>query len=58
MLDHANSHDVADQQRPAHPAVAEPGDGPEAAGSLDADPADLADQLHEVPMLDEPEPWL
>ncbi|WP_166462880.1 hypothetical protein [Amycolatopsis acidicola] len=53
-----SAHDVADQQRQARP---EPGDAePALAGTgslLDADPADVADQRRDAPVLDEGEPW-
>lgn len=58
----AADHDVADQQRPAH---AEPTDGenhPErdlddVGDVLEADPADVADQRRDAPVLDPTEPW-
>ncbi|MFF4601014.1 hypothetical protein [Amycolatopsis sp. NPDC001319] len=58
MLDEAPTHDVADQQRLARrepdenePALSGIGD------SLDADPADVADQHRDAPVLEEREPW-
>lgn len=58
MFDDAPAHDVADQQRLARP---EPGDDehvfPSVAETLDADPADVADQRRDAPVLDEGEPW-
>jgi hypothetical protein len=56
--------DVAEQQRPAHPAPADDDhdevleqilDG--VGDVLDADPADVADQRRDAPVLDETEPW-
>lgn len=57
VLDAAPAGDVADQQRPALP---EPTDDDHDHGHdemLDADPADVADQRRDAPVLDETEPW-
>ncbi|QRP50974.1 hypothetical protein I6J71_25470 [Amycolatopsis sp. FDAARGOS 1241] len=58
MLDDAPAHDVADQQRPARP---EPGEDElpltGVGNLLEADPADVADQRRDAPVLEEGEPW-
>jgi hypothetical protein len=66
VLDDASVGDVSEQQRPAHP---EPTDDDhdhdevleqilDGVGDvLDADPADVADQRRDAPVLDETEPW-
>lgn len=60
--DAAPDGDVADQQRPAHPEHTD--DEPDHDEALDgvgevleADPADMADQRRDAPVLDETEPW-
>lgn len=66
VLDAASATDVADQQRPARPeptdddqnhhgALAEAVDG--VGDVLEADPADIADQRRDAPVLDATEPW-
>ncbi|MBB5157294.1 hypothetical protein [Saccharopolyspora phatthalungensis] len=57
----AADHDVAGQRRPARP---EPTDDQDPQQDLDgvgevleADPADIADQRRDAPVLDETEPW-
>ncbi|WP_239153907.1 hypothetical protein [Amycolatopsis sp. FDAARGOS 1241] len=58
VLDDAPAHDVADQQRPARP---EPGEDElpltGVGNLLEADPADVADQRRDAPVLEEGEPW-
>ncbi|MFF5989942.1 hypothetical protein [Prauserella flavalba] len=56
MFDAIPVHDVADQRRPAHDADDSPGAWPGDALALEADPADVADQLSTVPLPDD-EPW-
>jgi hypothetical protein len=60
--DAAPANDVADQQRPARPEpVDDERDEEQDLGGvgevLDADPADVADQRRDAPVLDETEPW-
>ncbi|MEV4605056.1 hypothetical protein AB0K15_47915 [Amycolatopsis sp. NPDC049253] len=58
MLDEAPAYDVADQQRPARPDPADDEQVLRGLGeSLDADPADVADQHREVPVIDDGEAW-
>ena len=61
VLDNAPPDDVAEQQRPAYPDPAADevdDDVMEGVGDvLDADPADIADQRRDAPVLDETEPW-
>ncbi|QRP44740.1 hypothetical protein [Amycolatopsis sp. FDAARGOS 1241] len=58
MLDEAPTHDVADQQRPARPEPFDDEQVPRGIGdSLDADPADVADQHRDAPVIDDGEPW-
>ncbi|HJP75740.1 MAG TPA: hypothetical protein VJ914_15835 [Pseudonocardiaceae bacterium] len=56
VLDAAPADDVADQQRPAHPEPTDD-DDQDHDEVLDADPADVADQRRDAPVLDETEPW-
>ncbi|GLY66624.1 hypothetical protein [Amycolatopsis taiwanensis] len=57
MLDDAPAHDVADQQRPAGPEPAEEKPFFVGVGDLlDVDPADVADQRCDTPVLDEGDP--
>ncbi|MFI5614080.1 hypothetical protein [Amycolatopsis sp. NPDC051903] len=58
MPDEAPAHDVADQQRPARPEPADDEQALRGIGDLlDADPADVADQHRDAPVLDDAEPW-
>lgn len=58
----AADHDVADQQRPARIELPDDEQDPEwdldgVGEVLEADPADVADQRRDAPVLDETEPW-
>lgn len=59
VLDAAPAGDVADQQRPARPEPTDDDDHDDRDRDevLDADPADVADQRRDAPVLDETEPW-
>ena len=61
VLDTAPADDVAEQQRPASPDPADDEAADEVmegvGDTLDADPADIADQRRDAPVLDETEPW-
>lgn len=58
LEDATPTNDVADQQRPAHPEPARDEQENDGVGDvLEADPADLADQRRDAPVLDETEPW-
>ncbi|SFW85185.1 hypothetical protein [Amycolatopsis australiensis] len=58
MLDEFKpANDVADQQRPARPGRDDVLEPDIAEAPADADPADVADQRREAPVLGDDEPW-